>query len=68
MKGNLPVINYDGYDPGFDLEPILDKCPMECLVFVGKPSDGALVAGPEESRNRWTTTPVFDGPLQNASV
>jgi hypothetical protein len=44
MEGNLPVINYDAYNPDLDLQPILDKCRMESLLFVGKPSERDLAA------------------------
>ncbi len=49
MKGNLPAIDYDQYDPYADFGPALEKCPMESLVFVGKPTekDLAAVAGEE---------------------
>jgi RnfABCDGE-type electron transport complex B subunit len=39
MDGNLPVIDYDRYDPHdpeADFGPALEKCPGEALVFVGK--------------------------------
>jgi len=38
MKGNLPVIDYDKYSPYEDYVPVVDKCRMESLEFVGKPS------------------------------
>jgi len=37
MDGNLPVVDYEQYDPQVDFEPALEKCPMEPLIFVGKP-------------------------------
>lgn len=49
MKGNLPAIDYDRYDPNADFVPVLEKCRMESLVFVGKPTaeDVAAVAQEE---------------------
>lgn len=44
MKGNLPVIDYDKYEPGFDFLPAIDKCPAESLVWVGTPSPKDLEA------------------------
>ena len=44
MEGNLPVINYDAYNSDCALQPILDKCRMESLMFVGKPTEKDLAA------------------------
>jgi RnfABCDGE-type electron transport complex B subunit len=44
MNGNLPVINYDSYDPENQFQPILDKCRMESLFFIGKPTPEDLAA------------------------
>lgn len=50
MVDNIPVIDYNRYLPSADLaesiEKAIDKCPMESLVFVGKPTakDLALTA------------------------
>lgn len=39
MEGNLPVLNYDAYDPDdADFSEALHKCPMDSLVFVGTPT------------------------------
>ena len=33
------MIDYDAYDPNsVDFAPALEKCPMESLMFAGKPS------------------------------
>lgn len=55
MVDNLPVFNYEKYDPAKDdLTPAIEKCPMNRLVWIGKPTekDKAAVAdkkvpGPE---------------------
>ncbi len=44
MDGNLPRIDYESYDPETAFQPILDKCNMESLVFVGKPTEADLAA------------------------
>ena len=45
MSGNAPAVDYEAYDPETaDFEKALDKCPMESLTFVGKPSQEAAVA------------------------
>lgn len=44
MEGNLPILDYDHYDPDEDMTPVLDKCRMESLVFVGKPSEAGKAA------------------------
>ncbi|MBN1586067.1 MAG: RnfABCDGE type electron transport complex subunit B [Candidatus Omnitrophica bacterium] len=45
MAGNLPKINYEAYDPDqVDFGPVLEKCPMNSLVWVGKPSEKDLAA------------------------
>ncbi len=45
MKDNLPVLDYDRYDPAaVNMQPAIDKCPMESLVYVGKPSRQDLAA------------------------
>ena len=38
MEGNAPVIDYDHYTPEVSFDMVLSKCPMESLIFVGKPS------------------------------
>ncbi len=39
MEGNLPVLDYDRYDPSTaDFTEALDKCRMESLITVGVPS------------------------------
>ena len=48
MEGNLPVINYDAYDPDFEFEPVLDKCKMESLIFLGEPTPEDLAALADE--------------------
>ena len=40
MSGNVPVLNYDRYDPKTaNFDKALEKCPMESLIFVGIPSE-----------------------------
>lgn len=38
MEGKLPVIDYEHYDPNFDFASIQEKCKMERLMFIGKPT------------------------------
>ncbi len=39
VEANLPSLDYDRYNPkAVDFQPVLDRCPMGSLVFVGKPS------------------------------
>jgi RnfABCDGE-type electron transport complex B subunit len=39
MEGKLPRIDYSAYLPSAEsLEQAVDKCPMESLLYVGKPS------------------------------
>jgi ferredoxin len=40
LDANLPVINYNDYDPNVSeaTRTALDKCPMKGLVFVGRPT------------------------------
>lgn len=39
MEDNLAILDYGQYDPGTaDFTSAIDKCPMESLLFVGKPS------------------------------
>ncbi|MCA9412324.1 MAG: RnfABCDGE type electron transport complex subunit B [Candidatus Omnitrophica bacterium] len=44
MEDNLPVIHYEDYDPAHDFIPILEKCKMESLIFVGQPEPEDLAA------------------------
>jgi len=53
MEGNLPVINYAAYDPAGELIEIQDKCRMESLLFIGKPT-AAQVAAADEPPDRVT--------------
>jgi ferredoxin len=41
MEGNLSRIDYDKYDPdqAADLEVALEKCPVKCLAYRGRPAD-----------------------------
>ena len=49
IKSNLPVLDYDQYDPlASDFSQSLEKCPMESLVWVGKPSAEDLAAVADE--------------------
>ena len=49
MEGNLPILDYDAYQPEDAFQPILEKCSMESLLFIGKPTaeDMAAVAHEE---------------------
>jgi ferredoxin len=44
---NLAGLDYSRYDPAMDFGPVIEKCPRESLVFVGKPTEKDLagVAG-----------------------
>jgi electron transport complex protein RnfB len=44
----LAGIDYDRYDPAMDLGPVLDKCPREMLLYVGKPTEKDLAAVADE--------------------
>ncbi len=49
MDGNLPVLNYDVYDPAAtDFSDALHKCPMDSLVFVGTPTEADKQAVADE--------------------
>ena len=40
VENNLAVIDYNHYDPdNADFEPVFEKCQMETLVWVGKPTE-----------------------------
>ena len=43
MDNNLSRIDYDKYDPDqmADLEVAVDKCPVNCLVYRGRPAEKA---------------------------
>lgn len=50
MVDNLPTIDYEAYEEHVgDFAPVLNKCPMSSLVWVGKPTekDKAAVADEE---------------------
>jgi len=49
MQGNLPALDYERYTPEADVAAALEKCPMESLVYVGKPSPADLAAVASES-------------------
>jgi RnfABCDGE-type electron transport complex B subunit len=42
MAENLPVLDYDHYQPDYDFSEALEKCPMASLVYVGKPTEKDL--------------------------
>ena len=49
MFDNLPVLDYDAYEPGRpDLPKSVEKCPMESLVWVGEPTERDLLAAADE--------------------
>lgn len=48
MEGNLPIIDYDVYDPDYEFEMILDKCKMESLVVIGQPTPEEMAAVADE--------------------
>jgi RnfABCDGE-type electron transport complex B subunit len=48
VADNLPVLDYDHYQPDYDFSEALDKCPMASLVWVGKPTEKDLAETAEE--------------------
>lgn len=48
MQDNIPVMDYDKYQAGTDFAPVLEKCRMESLLFVGKPTEAEVAAAAEE--------------------
>jgi RnfABCDGE-type electron transport complex B subunit len=53
MESNLPVLDYDAYEPAHpetsdSLLKSVEKCPMESLLWVGKPSAADLAAVADE--------------------
>jgi len=47
LVNNVPTIDYDRYDPKAskaELDKVVEKCPREALVWVGKPSPEDLAA------------------------
>jgi ferredoxin len=48
MDGNLPIVDYEKYEPGADFAPAMEKCPRESMVVVGKPSPADLAAVADE--------------------
>lgn len=57
MKGTLPELDYSAYQPDTDLQPAVEKCPMESLVFVGNPDRNRVHAGePEKIRASFKST------------
>lgn len=38
MVDNLPTLDYEHYESDFDFSQAIEKCPMESLVWFGKPS------------------------------
>ncbi|MBN2145589.1 MAG: RnfABCDGE type electron transport complex subunit B [Candidatus Aureabacteria bacterium] len=38
VANNLPSIDYNQYDPGVSYQAVVDKCPRETIIYVGKPS------------------------------
>jgi electron transport complex protein RnfB len=49
IQNNLPVFDYDKYDPSKDLQAIIDKCPRASLVWIGKPTARDLQETAEEA-------------------
>lgn len=61
MQGHLPVLDYAQYNPEAAFDAAIEKCPMESLVWVGKPTAKDLdqVAGeflPERVQADFQTT------------
>ena len=44
VQDNLSRINYEKYQPTTDFSAVLEKCPMEGMIYVGKPSQKDLDA------------------------
>ncbi|KPK85853.1 MAG: electron transporter RnfB [Phycisphaerae bacterium SM23_33] len=44
VTDGLAGIDYDRYDPQMDFGPVLEKCPRQALIYVGKPSEKDLAA------------------------
>ena len=58
LVDNLPQIDYDQYDPNqHDMLPVIEDCPMEGLVHVGKPAaPGDATAAPDRVTADFKTT------------
>lgn len=49
MEDNVPIIDYDSYLPSAESLPTaIDKCPMESLIYVGKPTAEDVAATAHE--------------------
>ena len=44
VTDNLSRVDYERYDPGMDFRPVLQKCPMAGMIYVGKPTPRDLQA------------------------
>ncbi|MCP4201697.1 MAG: RnfABCDGE type electron transport complex subunit B [bacterium] len=53
MQDNLPVLDYDSYEPDSapqaeELDKSIEKCPMESLLWVGEPAPEDILATADE--------------------
>lgn len=44
MKDNLPIVDWEKYDPSMNLMGVQEKCPREALVWIGKPTADDIAA------------------------
>ena len=65
-RGNVPVIDYEKYDPGVNFLPVLEKCRMESLIFVGKPTAEDLEAAKDEEETKGPIRADFKTTVDDA--
>ncbi len=65
MEGNVPTINYNAYEPGSDFTTVIDKCPRESMVWLGKPTPEDVAAA-EDMPSPGVATADFKTTVDNA--
>jgi len=48
VTANLAEVDYDRYDPEMDFGAVMEKCPRNTIVFIGRPSPEHLASVAEE--------------------
>lgn len=57
MEGNLAIVDYERYDPAeADFSAAVEKCPMESLLYAGKPLPGEASGEEERVEAEFRTT------------
>lgn len=58
MDKNLAKLDYENYNPDYDYDPAVKKCPRKCIIYIGKSTSALKNEYTPENAAAETVTPV----------